>query len=135
MLGYRINRIRGNDPERSIHGTSASAFDSAHTLDMCCGIWSETRCHNWGVARATDRHNEETAQSGSGFPHFGGHKLKDSSTICSSLAKARMKIILRTSKGRVCARERGVIRDMVVEMGPSYCAAHGDSTACKGGVE
>ena len=74
-----------------------------------------------GVARAIDRHSEETAQSGSGVLNIGPEASPPTTRrSCSSLAKARMKIVLRNSKGSewICGlmRERAV-RDLV--MGPS----------------
>ena len=48
-----------DNSERFIHRTSSFASDLAVTLDML--LRTEIRCHNWGVARAIDRHNEDTA--------------------------------------------------------------------------
>jgi hypothetical protein len=115
-----INSVRGNDPERLIHGTSFCAFDSATALDMPGGTRTKTRCHNWGVARAIDCHDEDTAQSGSGFFHIG------STTFCSSMAKERMKIVTRISKGRVS------ICGWIRALGALYCAVRSDCMVCKG---
>ena len=46
------NSIRGNVPEHSIHGTSS--------CDMAKHDETQTCCHNWGVARATACHSEDT---------------------------------------------------------------------------
>ena len=72
------------------------------------------------------RHNEDTAHSGNGFVHPSKERLK----ICSSLAKVRMKIVLRTSSGRLsmlcCSASERAVRDLVV--GPLYRAKDNDWT-------
>ena len=104
MLRYQIKSVRGNDQERLIHGTSC-AFD----FDIS-GKSTKTRRYNLGVAKASLRHNEDTAQIRSGFVNSAENDL----TSCSSLAKVRMKIVPRTSSGRLsmprCERAGSVRR-------------------------
>ena len=107
MLRYQMKSVRGNDPEdpeRLIHGTSC-AFD----FDIS-GKSTKTRRHNLGVDKASLRHNEDTAQIRSGFVNSAENDL----TSCSSLAKVRMKIVPRTSSGRLsmprCERAGSVRR-------------------------
>ena len=105
MLRYQIKSVKGNDPERLIHGTSC-AFD----FDIS-GKSTKTRRHNLGVDKVRLRHNEDTAQIRSGFVN----SAEDDLTSCSSLAKVRMKIVLRTPTGRLsmpcCERAGSVRRD------------------------
>lgn len=108
-----INSVRGNVPERSIHRTSSCAFDLSVILNMHRG--TRTCCHNWGVASATDRHNEDTAQNGSGSLHIG------LPSIFLSLDRERMKIVPKISRGRalICDLIRASARERA--LGASNC--------------